>query len=70
MSRTTRNGYEGKGKSPGYDFWSRRCFGVTVMSYGKVAKWITRHKERARNRRMRHKAMKDHEDFEKRFPGE
>jgi len=65
MSRTIK-----KTKETGDDFWSRRCFGVTSLGVGYIAKWITKHKERQRNKRMAYKAMHDHEDFEKRFPGE
>lgn len=65
MSRTKR-----KNKSPGYDFWSRRCFGNGGMGFGKSAKWITKKKERARNKRMCIRSINDPEKFEKRFPGE
>lgn len=65
MSKTIR-----KEKSSGYDFWSRRSFGFYCLGYGKIAKWITKKIERRRNREMINRAMKDPEDFEKRFPGE
>jgi hypothetical protein len=39
------------------------------MGYGVVAKWITKRRERSRNRRMEKKAMRG-EYVESRFPGE
>lgn len=65
MSRTKK-----KTKAPGFDYWSRRCFGSHCMTYGKVAKWITKHRERRRDKEMCHKAMIDNDDYELRFKGE
>lgn len=65
MSRTRK-----KSKPVGLDFWSRRCFGNGCMGYGKSAKWITKRKERARNKRMCYSAKLNPSKFEKRFPGE
>ena len=57
-------------KAPGYDYWSRRCFGCTVMSPGAVAKNITKRRERRRNKKMCYDATYDNEKYEKRFNGE
>jgi len=65
MSRTQKSS-----KGVGYDFWSRRCFGSGCMGFGKVAKGITKRKERTRDKVMVRKALINHEDFESRFPGE
>lgn len=65
MSKTIKN------KKPiGFDFWSRRCFGNKCMDFGPVAKWITKRKERQRNKSMAKNAIKNPNIFEKRFPGE
>lgn len=45
MSRTRK----GK-KAPGYDFWSKRCFGNRSLGYGPFAKKVTKRKERAMDR--------------------
>ena len=65
MSRTRK-----ETKGPGYDFWSRRCFGSACDGYGKSAKQKTKQRERQRDREMEFRAMQDPEDFECRFPGE
>ena len=62
MSRTRKGS-----KPPGYEFWSRR---PGPLHYGPVAKWITKRRERARDRRMEHRVTIDPWDFEGRFPGE
>lgn len=55
------------GKSPGYDFWSRRS---GVMSSGRWAKWISKKIERTRNKKLERQAIHDPENVEGRFPGE
>lgn len=57
-------------KGPGYDFWSRRCFGNSGMVYGHDAKRRTKRKERARDRQIERLAMADPEMVPGRFPGE
>lgn len=65
MSRT-RKGQ----KSPGHDFWSRRCFGSMSDRSGRLAKQITKRCERQRDRENEFRAMQNPEDYEGRFPGE
>lgn len=65
MSRTVKGS-----KAPGFDCWSRRCFGNFCLGSGKSAKYVTKRRERARNRRMEDKAVFDSENIESRFPGE
>ena len=62
MARTKR-----RTKVPGYDFWSRRS---GVMSFGPVAKWISKKKERTRNKKLERDAMINPDEVEGRFPGE
>jgi hypothetical protein len=57
-------------KPIGYTFWSRRCFGNVNISYGPVAKLITKQKERTRRKKIILKVLKDPNDYEGRFPGE
>jgi hypothetical protein len=65
MSRSYR-----QEKGPGYDFWSRRCFGCHNLTYGKIAKNITKKKERTRTKKMIRRIMNDPHDFDTRFSGE
>ena len=61
MSRTNR-------KSKTIDcFWSRRCFG---LCYGKIAKWITKRKERKIKKKLERQALFDPDNVRGRFPGE
>jgi hypothetical protein len=64
MARTVKGS-----KPPGYDFWSRRCFGSGCMGFGPAAKYVTKRRERARNRRLERQALAG-DDVESRFPGE
>ena len=42
-----------KGSKPaGFYFWSRRGKSSGLLGYGTVAKWITKMKERTRNKRI------------------
>ncbi len=65
MSRTVKSS-----KAPGYDYWSRRCFGNFCLGSGKNAKYVTKRRERARNRRLEAQAVSDSENVESRFSGE
>ena len=65
MSKTIKNK-----KGIGYDFWSRRCFGCFVLSHGKIAKMITKQKERTRNKKLIKQAIENPDNYEGRFPGE
>jgi len=47
MSRTHKNT-----KNKGFDFNSKRCFGNVCMGYGKVAKSITKNKERTLEKKI------------------
>ena len=65
MSRTIK-----KDKPVGFDYWSRRCFGCEDLPSEKVSKWITKRKERLRNKKMFLRIKDNIEDYDKRFAGE
>tara|TARA_Y100001951_G_scaffold104787_1_gene117805 strand:- start:36690 stop:36884 length:195 start_codon:yes stop_codon:yes gene_type:complete len=54
MSRTIRGS-----KPKGYDFNSKRCFGCVNLGCGKVAKQITKAKERTRKRLQLRKELRN-----------
>lgn len=54
MSRTKKGS-----KGPGYDYWSKRCFGNKNIGYGKVAKEITKQKENTRKKKEIRENLKD-----------
>lgn len=64
MSRSRR-----ASKAGGFDFWSRRS-GCGCLSFGPVAKWITKMKMKTRKRRLLAQAAVDPEAVEGRFGGE
>lgn len=66
MSRTKHHSDTQREK----DFWSRRCFGFFCMCTGRIPKWITRKKERSRDKQIERQALADPENYEGRFPGE
>lgn len=65
MSRTQK-----QRKAPGYDFWSRRCFGGHCHGYGAEAKRKTKRQERTRDKKLERLAYDHPEEVEGRFPGE